>query len=141
MSWRGQSPEGADVALTGEGGLTFEGADLGDFALVGEPACLVAFCFGVAALLAETGVLAEIAVGAVSALSVGLLGAGELVGALVGVAVAAMTIAGWRSALAGAPEFIARIPRVQVPTPRVPETAQAIADLDTGMVLPSTRSG
>lgn len=117
-----QSPEAADLALTGETGLTWETADCGDCVGLGE---------------AEV-----VAVGSALAVTVGVLGVGEVVGAVVGEAeaVAPITMAGCGSALAGTPEFIARMPRAQVPTPRVPETAQAIADLDSDMVFPSTGS-
>ena len=121
--------------MTGEGGLTGEGAERGD---LGELAFLVGFGLGAAGVLADTGVFALTAVGAVLAVRVGLLGVGEAEELVVGEAgaLAPITIAGCGSALAGIPEFIAMMPRVQVPTPRVPETAQAIADLDSGMVFP-----
>lgn len=124
--------------------MTGDGAERGELGVFGEAVLVgLGFGFGLAGLLAETGVFAVAAVGAVDAVRVGLPGVGEVVGVAVGEAgaVAPITIAGCGSALAGDPEFIAMMPRVQVPTPRVPETAQAIADLDNAMMFPSTRPG
>jgi hypothetical protein len=50
--------------------------------------------------------------------------------------VPATVIAGRGSALAGAPELRAAKPTMQVPTPIVPDTAQAMADFDNGMFAP-----
>lgn len=104
--------------------------------------CLLGF--GLAGLLADTGVFAVATVGAVVAVRVGV---GDALGVPDGEVPgdagtpAPITIAGCGSALAGEPEFIAMMPRAQVPTPSVPETAQAMVDLDSDTVLLSTVSG
>lgn len=128
----GQSPEGA---LRGDGGVIGEGADLADLADGAG--------FGLGALAVGLVVFEGFTVGAgLGALVVGG-GAGGLMGGLVGSVLAvgntdgprggAVTVTvtagrGW--ALAGTPEFIAAIPAEQAATPNVPDTVQAIADLD-----------
>jgi hypothetical protein len=101
----------------------------------------------VAGLLGETGTAVDLgetvgcAVCAAEAVMVaGLVGVALAVAPAVGSAdgfadgVPATVIAGRGSALAGAPELRAAKPTMQVPTPIVPDTAQAMADFDNGMV-------
>jgi hypothetical protein len=140
VRWLGCAhPQSPEFALFGEGGVIGDGPVFG---LFGEAvAFLVGFGLGLAGVLADAGVLAVTAVGAVFAVRVAVgLGLGLWLGEVVGEAgaVAPTTIAGCGSAVAGEPEFMAIRPRVQVPTPRVPETAQAIAALDSGMAIPSS---
>ncbi|MDQ7993649.1 MAG: hypothetical protein AAGC63_10075 [Propionicimonas sp.] len=101
--------------------------------------------FAVAGVFA-VGDVAAVRVGAFVGTAVVASGLGDVDGVGVGDSdgwpgSAPTTIAGRGSAAAGAPELSAAIPSAQVPTPSVPETAQAIADFDSGMVLPSSRSG
>ena len=117
--------------------MTGEGAVLGDRGVTGV--------FAVGAVVAVTEVFAvgePVAVGEPDSLGEGVGLAPVVVGVGVGDAVCAPTvIAGRGSARAGAPEFIAANPSEQVATPSVPDTAQAIADFDSGMLLPSSSSG